>query len=92
MLRLHVIKGGKIFLPLAVGRPPREVVTLELRPSSHPRVPDTSKADDSGNGDNVEDEGPVLEVTLALKVTPVLTRRAEEKIDVIYGTWVPEST
>ena len=86
------MQGGKIFLPLVVGRPPREVVALELRPPSRPRVPDTSKADDSGNGDDVEDEGPMLEVTLALKVTLVLTRRAEEKIDVISGTWVPEST
>ena len=61
-------------------------------PPSRPRVLDTSKADNSGNRDDVEDEGLVLEVTLALKVTPVLTRRAKEKIDVISGTWVPEST
>ena len=86
------MQGEKICLPLAVGRPPREVVALDLRPPSRPRVLDTSRADDSGSGDDVEDEGPVLEVTLALKVTPVLNRRAEEKIDVISGTWVPEST
>ena len=34
----------------------------------------------------------MLEVTPALKVTPVLTRRAEKKIDVISRTWVPKST
>ena len=62
-----------------VSRPPREVVALELRPLSRPRVPNTSRADDSSNGDDVEDEGRVLEVTPSLKVTPVLTRRAEEK-------------
>ena len=69
-----------------MGRQPREVVALELRPPSRPRVPDTSMPDDSGKGDDVEDEGLVLEVTLTLKVTPVLTRRAEEKIDNISGT------
>ena len=86
------MQGGKICLPLVGGRPPREVVALELRPPSHPQVPDTSRANDSSNEDDVEDEGTVLEVTLALKVTPVLTRRAEEKIDGISRTWVPEST
>ena len=61
-------------------------------PPSRPRVPDTSRAENYGNGDDVEDEGIVLEVTLALKVTSVLTRRAKEKNDVISRTWVPEST
>ena len=75
-----------------MGRLPREVVALELYPPSHPRVRDTIKVDDSGNGDDVEDEGSMLKVTLALKVTPVLTRRAEEKIDVIPGTLAREST
>ena len=86
------MQGKKICLSLAVGRPPREVVALELRPSSRPRVLDTRSADNSGNEDDVKDEGLVLEVTPALKVTPVLTRRAKEKIDVISRTWVPEST
>ena len=75
-----------------MGRPPREVVALELHSPSRPRVPDTSREDDSGNRDDVEDEGLMLEVTLVLKVTPVLTQRAEEKINVISGTWVPQST
>ena len=82
------MQGRKICLCLAVGPPPREVVALELRYPSHPRVLDTSREDDSSNGDDVEDEGLVLEVIPALKVTPVLTRRADEKIDVISGTWV----
>ena len=55
-------------------------------------INDTLSADNSGNRDDVEDEGPMLEVTPALKVTPVLTRRAKEKIDIISVTWVPEST
>ena len=71
---------GKICLPLAKGCPPREIVALELRLSSHPRELDTSRVDDSSNGDAVEDEGLVLEVTPALKVTLVLTQRADKKL------------
>ena len=75
-----------------MGCPPREVVALELCSPSRPRVPVSSKADDSRNDDDVEDEGPLLEVTPTLKATPLLTRRAKEKINLINGTWVPEST
>ena len=49
-------------------------------PLSHTRVLDASKANNFGNGDDVEDEGPVLEVAL------VLNRRVEEKIEAIFGT------
>ena len=45
------MQGGKIFLCL---------VALELRYPSNPRVLDTSREDDSSNGDDVEDEGLVL--------------------------------
>ena len=79
-------------MPLALGPPTREVVALELPPPSRPRVLHAITIDDSSNGDDVEDEGRVLEVTSTLKVTPVLSLRVKKKIDVMSRTWVPEST
>ena len=73
-------------LALSCGPSTTRSSSLGVTPPSRPRVSDTSMPDDSGNRDDVEDEGPVLEVTPALKGAPVLTRRAEEKIDVICGT------
>ena len=50
-------------LALSMGPSTRRNSSLGAMPPSCPRVPDTSRADDSGNEDDVEDEGPVLEVT-----------------------------
>ena len=81
-----------------MGSPSREVSALELCPRSHPLVLDASRANYLGNRNSVEYEGLVLEVILVpkvmllLKVTPLLTTTTKEKIEVIFGTWLPEST
>ena len=80
------------FFALTSGLSTMRSSSLKATPPSRPRVLDASRADNSGNRNDVEDEGPMLEVTPMLRVTFLLTQRAEEKIDAIFGTWVLEST
>ena len=74
------------FLALSNGSSTIRSNSLRATPPSCLRVLDASRPKNFDNEDKVEDEGPVL------KVTPVVTQRAEKKIDAIFETWVLEST